>query len=210
LWTAYGVAVGAGYWVLLYLFDPTDVIGLVFFGLALPAFFGFHTWVATYYHYRDPDWGWSMRFITFSPVMMAAVAPVAFLVCAAVVVGWPVAVFVVLTMRWKFRARMRAKGRWLSTSELRRELEAGRGTLIVEIGETGHTWWTGDDLRSLGEPPGDGDLQAIRGGEAHPFNDRVLCEYLDLDAGKALLTSHPPRRLLSAVPFVWAARPLHD
>lgn len=115
----------------------------------------------------------------------------------------------------RLRRRMKAKGRFVSMRDVRRFLEAGRGTLIAEIGLKGgcyRIWFTEEDLSEKGMLAlSNDDLIALLSGEERPFNSLVVNEYLNDEKGTALLTRTPPRwatsgRLERMYPFVSVAK----
>lgn len=65
------------------------------------------------------------------------------------------------------------------------------GTFIAEFNGNHpfRVWWTPDDLSALGAPPKFPDeMDIVFGPEGHPFNTRVVFDYIDDDDGKAFLT----------------------
>jgi hypothetical protein len=114
----------------------------------------------------------------------------------------------------RFRKMMESKGRFVTGNDLRRKLDEGTGTLVVECRTKGpfRIWWTEDNLASLGTPLSTREeLKAFYEGQEHPFNNRCLKEYLDDETGKALLTSLPARharseKLVSTFPSIRVVR----
>jgi len=108
---------------------------------------------------------------------------------------------------WKFRRFLRERGRIVDMEWLRPRLEAGEGTLIEEFGPKGTylVWWTNDDLASL-DPPME-ERERIKAlftqdendayHQVRAFNSLCLTEYIARDAGKANLTTIPPRQVRS-------------
>lgn len=97
----------------------------------------------------------------------------------------------------RFRDRLRVQGRLPRMNELQPKLEAGEGTLMVEMSKgSRRVWWTPDDVPATGEPvdvEDDEEYVAILSGEKeHAFNTYCLREYLDEETGKALLTPIRP------------------
>ena len=91
----------------------------------------------------------------------------------------------------RFRNELKSKNRFVTLRRLRPRLEAGEGTLIEEWGVKGpyHIWWTGENVTTRGTPLTEEDFRSIMGGEDHAFNAQCVKEYLELDTGRALLTS---------------------
>jgi hypothetical protein len=111
-------------------------------------------------------------------------------------VVWPYAAIRAVAAERRFRAMMKTKGRFATLQDLRARLIAGEGTLIEDTGQKGpyRLWWTEDDLFTLGSPAStQEEFISILTGKDHPFNSRCLKDYLDKEAGKALLTSIQPR-----------------
>jgi hypothetical protein len=99
----------------------------------------------------------------------------------------------------QFAETMRAQGRYRTLEELRPELEAGHGSLILECAlhdaEQVRIWWTSDNVLSHGAPYATWEeYKAIMEGRGHHFNDYCLARYLDPAHGQALLTAVPMER----------------
>ena len=101
----------------------------------------------------------------------------------------------------ELRESMKSKGRFIDWSELRAKLEAGEGTLLKETGQKGpyRAWWTPDDVLAKGTLPATKEefIGIISGKQTHLFNTKCFRDYLDPDAGKAMLTTIRPGQMRS-------------
>jgi hypothetical protein len=215
--TAFGLILGAGYVVLMYHVAPNDIVGLVFWGIFLPFFFGFMGWGTS----QNEEWSDLQRvaFLVLWPMMMVIATVGFWLFILILVLALPVFVVQAMLAARRFRNRMKSDGRFISLPDLRPKLEAGEGTLIEETGHKGpyRIWWTEDNLLGKGTPPSaDEDFVAIFEGKDNPFNSLCLREYLDSDSGKAMLTPLPARyaqsgrlaRMFPRMQIVMLVRPL--
>ena len=194
--TAYGIAVGAGYVTILYLVVPPllsvgDWVGFVFWATVILFFCGLYGWgLATTPDSEDwPKWS-NVKILVCLPLMpLGMLSGLLFL--GAMLLLMIVAPF--SCVKWligerRFRNQLKAKGRFISFESLRPRLEAGEGVLIQELGIKGiyHIWWTQETGLATVIPPSSEE-------EFATFNSQMLKEYLDPNAGKAALTSIPPR-----------------
>jgi hypothetical protein len=198
LFSAYGVAIGAGYIAVLHMIVPEDRWVIFFWGLVIPAFFGLFGW--GFANNSEMSNLQRLLVIPLLPIGLlgGTIGMAALLMFAAVVL--PVALVGTVIHNRRFRTLMRSQGRYLDVAELRQKLESGKGTLIEEMGHKGpyRVWWTGDMILDKGTPPStDEDFFAILTGRDHPFNTQCLKEYLDPTTGKAFLTGLTPRNMKS-------------
>jgi hypothetical protein len=149
----------------------------------------------------SPEYSTFQKLILLSlvpPVFVASVAGVLLMLGVLVIVS---PVFLVQGIRRdrRFRAQMRAAGRYFTWQELLPSLESGTGTLIEESYGTGpfRIWYTPDDVPAKGEPISTNEeiLGVLSGKISHVFNSRCLREYLDPANGSASLTNIRPARV---------------
>jgi hypothetical protein len=193
--TAYGLAVGAGYVTILYLVVPPllsvgDWVGFVFWAVVILFICGSLGWgLAT-----SPDFDQSSKWSNVKILVGVPLVPPGIVVSGPVFFGFLIIVTPIFYVKWlmderRFRNQLTAKGRFISFESLRPRLEAGEGVLIRELGikgNTDHIWWTQDTGLAMVVPPSSED-------EFETFSSQMLKEYLDPDGGKAVLTSIPPR-----------------
>ena len=197
--SAYGVAVGAGYVAIMHLMAPEDRAVIFFWGLFIPAFFGLMGWGAA--NNSELSNVQRLVFVPIIPVIFLAgsIGMVVFLMI--VVVMWPIALVGGMKQERTFRNLMKSKDRFLDAVDLRPRLDAGEGTLIEETGHKGpyRVWWIDENVFEKGIPVStDKESLAVLQGKDHPFNSQCLKEYLDPAIGRAFLTSLPPKSVKSS------------
>lgn len=151
----------------------------------------------------------SPDYSTVQKVILLPLVPVVF-VASSVGVVFVIALFGVLypvfaiqnlRREHRFRAQMKAAGRYITWQDLLPSLKAGQGTLLEESSGTGpyRIWYTPDDVLAKGEPiSSDEELLGVFSGKiCHLFNSRCCREYLAPDDGKAFLTTIRPARVTS-------------
>ena len=197
--SAYGVAVGGGYVAVVHLTAPDFRAGIFFWGLVIPACFGFIARRAA----NNSEWSDVQRFVLI-PMIPVSILGACFgiaVIFMIVAVIWPITLVRAIKQERAFRSLMKSKGRILDAVDLRQRLEVGEGSLIEETGHKGsyHVWWTDENVLEKGSPLStDEDFLDVLQGKDHPFNSQCLKEYLDPDTGKAFLTSLPPKKVKSS------------
>jgi len=131
--------------------------------------------------------------------VFAVAIPIGLPICLVAIMGL-FSFFGLVFEEWNCKRRMRQQGRLLSIDDVKRKIEAEKGTLILEYPGLGwnvnRAWWTADDVAAIAPMPPrslddlDDDLDVdLEDFDGRPFTEWAIAEYLSERTGKALLFS---------------------